>query len=88
MRKILSVLFILFFSITAFSQTEKNSRVKISVDGKSIVKLMELGIPTDEEFFDTNHNLVIELSENDITKLNTSGFCMMSLLMMLQNIIR
>jgi carboxypeptidase T len=74
MKRILAILVFLFLSITAFSQTEKYSRIKIPVDDQSFVKLMGLGIPADEGFFDTNHNLVIELSENDITKLNTSGF--------------
>lgn len=80
MKRIFAIFLFLLLSISSFSQTEKYSRIKISVNDQSLAKLMGLGIPVDDAYFDNDQNLIIELSESDITKICNAGFSFSTLI--------
>ena len=73
--KRLILLFLLFFVFNfSFSQNEKYSKVKIYTNHGELKKLMQLGIPVEDGFYNKDAFLIIDLSEREILKINNAGF--------------
>jgi carboxypeptidase T len=72
-RPILLLFFILLF-LQSFSQSEKYSRIKILTNNEGLKKLMQLGIPVEDGYFDKDKYFITELSETEISKVRNAGF--------------
>ncbi|MDO8366827.1 MAG: M14 family zinc carboxypeptidase [Saprospiraceae bacterium] len=65
----------LLLSTTLFAQTpEKYSRVEISLAGKDISVLTQLGIETDHGLHAPGHSLVTDLASSEILQVQNAGF--------------
>ncbi len=73
MKRIFSILFLFFICLHSFAQIEKYSQIKITADKSTLVQLMTMGIAAEDGYFDKKHDFIINLSEQEITKVSNAG---------------
>lgn len=73
MKKYLFFIAFVLTTLATNAQTQKYSRVKIYTDQTGIMKLASLGIPLEGDVKEGQF-VVVEISENDIAKLNANSF--------------
>jgi len=74
MKKILSILLTVFVVVQLQAQTERYSRVRISLTDKSISQLAKAGIDVTEGHYKTNTSFETELSQSQLNRLTEKGF--------------
>ncbi len=76
MKRISQILFVAWLSATStlFAQTERYSRAKILLEGRSLLELARLGLAVDHGEYKTNAFFVSDFSESEIRTAREAGF--------------
>ncbi len=82
MKRISQILFVAWLSATStlFAQTERYSRAKILLEGRSLLELARLGLAVDHGEYKTNAFFVSDFSESEIRTAREAGFVVETLI--------